>query len=1390
MEQSVLPKELPVVRSFVGHIFRKWKLNALIKKTDAYLASLRYADGEPLAQAMSDEEIRAAIFEHINTGRRADTPLFLWERQKDKAQLQQIRAVLGDIQQRWGSNERLDDPNPTQSPYERKARAVNWWDTEVQIQDDNKVLKVLKMADTAAGVDTTQGQPYFCASEQCRFNIVKDKTVLHVFGIPSKVVATFNQYVVFTHADGYDAETGTQYLLFVDLGTYNGLIGNEDIPVFRLPLKIDEPIRSLTIRDRHLIVNDRFIVQKGYLRQASEMQQVAFNLQANLLSSDSWAKVLPLVDSVQEYFQKTIRNELESVKLEDNGLKEASVLMEKLGDELQSHLDAQKRIKPLTAQEQKDLKEIVETSPADAAIDSLKLYHQRVSQSAVLADIMKQSQDRMRLSRKLAARVRLLGAALVSPRPFASQKIKEALGAWYVRHGEGEKTSMMERVLRLTDRPFVNAGVIAAGLMAAVAPESFHTMISAGLGVSTSILDYVVFCLKGLGEASAAGTSATFAPILDASGALMKQFVNDGAWFRTLVGIPTFIGVLAGLYFVPHVIFNLAQLFRDLKKPGINGFVDRQNKFREAYFARLAADEAEHRHLGENIEFSPEEEKEILSFVDKRKTEIKQRRFFGLLGHKNKDVKSTIEAAAESQNEDLAAAIDASETSAAVQKTLTDSPEDNRSFWAALKSYAFSLPLKMAGTAVKAVKKGARKLPGVASVADATGAYGKGVREFMFSMPSLELTLERWASIWNNWAMWRFATFGFGYVRILGSDVPLYIKFKPLSFAAKLLYPEFMSTVVFRRTGERVIPTEMNGGLRNRAGKLWNRFAQSTAAGLDDQAIGVDPVLVNEYMNSAANWDPRKHLQALEKFEDQIIEVEQQINEVAFRKSLEALTEYMTDKKDLKTLFNSRSLDSITQADIKELSWKSQTFLRAHFESVYNAAMSKFLGDEIDGRVEAKVTREELPVGGDSVAGAEAASIPPAALDEVDPTQAVAQATLHEMKNRLATMQIPANGEIPDYNFDLSAAKSAALAVADQPDHFITAKEAVARGRLSVGNFLRNTKYNLVADYDPVQNKSMARVEKVHRRLQSPGALGRALRAEIAKLFLTVPIDLSFRLLLTAGIFEGSMKPIQDHLFGPNSIFYLSSTSFYMMMASGFFMSMMADAWLKLQQDARQDEMGEFGQIPRGEDAERSFLRWYYKQFSAPENSLMKNWGFSNSLAFWNLPAALANITLFYFMFSGRIDLSLLTAGYILSFGTPISAVHYKIDQAFERAVHYTARGLKDEKWMAHPEVQKLLVPEMQKTRFRFTLFNDIWSNVQGNWLGNIEMIPTSLGPRGMQRAFFGGGLLEEYIVNHALQPMQNAVNGVPVLGHVLKPILKGCEYLLTHGNVDLNLKK
>ena len=1307
MEQSAYPREISVVKTFAGHLYRKWKLNTLLKKTNAYLRAIhRGRMIEPDPVVLTREEIKESIYEHLNDGRRVDTPLFLWNRRADRAQLENCQSVILEIQRTWNYNQQAGIANMTNAEIDTKVRNINWWDVQVQVREGEHFVKTMPMRDTAGGVATGLEQPYFCSQQSCTFSFVKEKTTLNVFGIKSQVVGTFDQFVVFTHSDSYDSATGTQYISFLDLGTYNGLLGNESIPVFRLPLKIDESIRTLAVRDGRLVLNERFFIEREYFDQASEMQQVAFNLTANLIDPDSWQKVIPLVDNVKEFFDKTVAQEIKSKADEREGLRAATVLMQQLGQDLQARLDAQKLMKPMTEKEHYHLGKAMAgagVSDHKEAAERLALYHKRVGDSAALGKLMSQTQERARTSRKFNARLRLLGATLISPRPNASQKIKQALGGWYVRRKIFDSTTGIDRAVKILDRPFVDAGVIGAVALRLAAPESFNTLVDTGLSFGVAITDYMVYALNGIGESFVTASKATFSAIYSPIKSIGNAYIYDGNWWRTAVGVSAFAGFLGALYFVPHFVFNFAQWTKDMRKPDYKGFVDWRVRVNEAYYKRIADEEAVKRSDSEEdasrIEFSPEEEAEIQEWLHERRS---QRERGGGRATANEHQKM-LEAALEQQTREIADAATAGEQSVAVREA-ADQPEQAKSFWWAFKHFAIS-------------------------------------------MPSLELTLERWAAIWNWYASWRFTTLGFAYVHVMGSDIPVWpLKLKPLALTMRLLYPEFLSTSIFKNDHKGAVPSEMNGGLRSRCTRLYQRMCNLHSA------------------SGQAMADPKKQLRALEAFEDQIIKAEEQISEVAFRSALAQLPKFLNSPKDLKALFNSKSLNTITQKDILALSWSSKTFLRAYFESVYEAGMNKYLSEMLAAHDEATTA---------------AISTPSAETPRADVR------TLKQLKERMVRAQA-VNGPAANFGFNIDTARNAALAVTGSADHLERARDAVKRGQLSWSNFAMNNKFDLVSDFDPKQNPSMDRVAVVHKRLQSPGALGRALRAEISKLKLTLPIELSFKLLLSAGVVEGAMVPIQKEMFGENSTFYLSHTSFYMMMASGFFMSIMADAWLKLQEDARQDDMGEFGKIPQGEDATRGFMQWYHKQFFAEKNSLMANWAFSNYVSFWNLPAGLANISLFYFMFSGRIDLSLLFSGYAIAFGTPFSALHYKVDQAFERAAHYAARGIKDPKWLAHPEVQKFLIPEMQRYRDHFTVYKDIYANVSGNLINNWEMIPTAYGTRGLTRALLGGGLLEEYIVNGALQPMQTAVAGVPVLGPVMTPLLQGCELILTNGNPDL----
>jgi hypothetical protein len=616
----------------------------------------------------------------------------------------------------------------------------------------------------------------------------------------------------------------------------------------------------------------------------------------------------------------------------------------------------------------------------------------------------------------------------------------------------------------------------------------------------------------------------------------------------------------------------------------------------------------------------------------------------------------------------------------------------------------------------------------------------------VFSYPAMGLTLSHCARIWNWFAGVRYSSISFLTARDLGLkyEIPVFIRPKPMTLAVRLLYPDFFNTTVAKRGPKLTVPTELNGGLRAWGARdaVW---LKESLFGKSSERRAVEEDIERE-------WTLSELKAASEAFESGILDVEDAIFRAAFETAIGRLADFISENDQTVALFKDRPLKSAFERRVRELPAQIRTFIRLYTEEIYGRTMHDYLHGEIQR------------------------------MEEGSGEIQVSSRTLAQLKAHLVRFRKTASGT---ERFEPDQALTLARAHLHDEALFQSIARQARRGEWSLHNWLVNRKYNVIGDFDPEQNESMARFAVVQERLKSPNALDRAVRSEFSKLLVTMPLDLAFKLFLSAGILEGAFKPIQNVFWGTNSVAYFSRDSMYMGMASGFVMSMFADGWVKILEDARQDDLGGFGTIPKGQDAS-SFFRWFRKQFADRSNSLLANWSYANTLVFWNLPSALVVTGVFQYLFAGRVDLSLIFAGYVVAFATPLAAFYYKVDQAFERAVDFAARDIPDERWLAHPDVQRLINKEKQYYRNRFQFLTDIYTNVQINWLHNVEVIPTGLGTRGFVRSILHGYMMEELIVNKLLNPVRSVGTGIPVLGKVIDAISGACEHLLTNGNTDL----
>lgn len=1082
-------------------------------------------------------------------------------------------------------------------------------------------------------------------------------------------------------------------------------------------------------------------------------------------------------------------------------------------------------------------------------VERVQAYHDQIAKSRMLEKMLADSQKELRLSRKLQARLRLAMAAMTAPNPHRSQSIMEALTRWGVkRELVTNPGDPLAAIIKVLDRPVINGGIIAAAVLATTVPESMHVATDMGLTLGNALANYTVGLVGGMAEATQAAFQKSTELIYNASAA-KRQYYDNGNGYKTFVGLSAFIAAMASVWFIPNALINIKAFRKDLRqyrrdfakyqddvrqgradapKPEYVDMFSWSQRRQRALDQKLSAEAVVKRDV--NTPFTAEDDATVTRVLDAEAERIKSRRLFTRLKRAAKSAtervalsyqraKQLITPAMEQQTEAMMDAAAEAEKSPAVDHAETRSPEEHKGFWNIIQQRAL----------VKSIVGGAKSLFRLgkpvdqnAEAEDATDApeaqaaaeaaescdasenapqrtwreKATGLRSMFFSYPAMQCTLESMAHTWNTYMLLRFGIMSWKTVNIYGTRIPYMIAPRPISMATMLLYPNFMQTVAIRREGRTTFPTELNGGYarpfttRSRAEGRARDFIEYDLTKEHPELAGVD---------ASAVWDSKRYLELLKKFEDEIIDVEAKINEMAFRQALGALTRELKNPngrlhniEDMRKLMINPNIRHVASPEVRELTWKTQTFLRVYHETIYNKAMAAFLEKAVLKET-AKPTIEETV----AVTSADEAEATELGLNasEVATVQASAdvkaERTALALKDRILALRTVNKDQPLEFKFDLNEAEAVATAeLSDDSNAVEEGLAAVGRGRLYSGNVVGDMRNRMISAYDPQQesNKSLTRVATVHKMLQSPGAITRAVRSEITRLLISVPLELATKLLLTAAVFSGSLMPIQDVAFAKYALFYLSIQTFYGDIMYRFVMKMLAESWTKLQDDSRQALSGAFDRRVRGEDARRSYLRYYMKQLQEPENSYWANFKNYVNISFWNIPAAFVNIQLFTYIFSGfmRVDLSYQVAGFALMLVWHNEVIPRWFEQAFERSMPYLLRDLPEERLMAHPQAFAKTRDIAQSMRTRFSIFHDVIATVLTQFRAQLLYVSAGGMSRRAMRAITGGHLIEERLVLNVIEPLKGVTGELPKLARVADPILETCRSLLTKGNIDL----
>ena len=269
-------------------------------------------------------------------------------------------------------------------------------------------------------------------------------------------IAKYGHYIVFITKD-HIYEDHLQ-LSFIDLSYFQSTLGEEEgyPAIFQMPVPLNSPLRSLTVEEGLLKVND-YEISREMLDEFGYLQAITWNIQANLIRSETFEEMSPFIDSFLESIessQQTIRNTLitntRPSMTKFNTPQQLNMFQQQLRGAIET---ARNSVKKINNEEHK-----AQTAwEASQRITADYLVEHQLAQTRMQNALQLQTE-----ARKFLGRARILFERLKMPRPAEGGSIRQALAfvLGSLRGPNGQKAwQFKEGVLQLIHNPKLKFGV-------------------------------------------------------------------------------------------------------------------------------------------------------------------------------------------------------------------------------------------------------------------------------------------------------------------------------------------------------------------------------------------------------------------------------------------------------------------------------------------------------------------------------------------------------------------------------------------------------------------------------------------------------------------------------------------------------------------------------------------------------------------------------------------------------------------------------------------------------------------------------------------------------------------------------------------------------------------
>ena len=1175
-------------------------------------------------------------------------------------------------------------------------------------------------------------KPINVETNELGFLIQYDNHKLYQFRGDIEDVIFDGQYVMFLDKKGIDAESNKQFVYFIDLKRYQFSLGNTQLPVFKLPIELEngEPISKInrTFNKISLLDDNGGAIFKAKMSQIDELidiQRIGFNLTVSLSDPATYEQTALLVGELTKNFLKAseaaVDGRINSLKTGatqgkiwkefynniNNNLKVQSKRKPKVKDEiLQNNFSDKARKKLRKSAYDEDL-------PDDELAVKMKAFAKQESEEALekiyvpekIQLMLGNMKNSLVSQRKFYNRLRLLWTRLTLPKPLGASKIRDGL-LDMVHIFSAKDHVLKKRYFSLGIRKMIHSRFIKTTITLSTLsllgygishPEETAKFLYSTMGISKT---YAQFAFGHVAD-TIGGTAYHAKESMSQITAGLKPSVLKSAYFSGdnfaklkigMTALATFIYTAIG---TPHIIVNTNKLVRDLSKELIKNdnplhIVQAAKKLKNVF--------AQQNYVTNPIRSGANITKTSLmaikDVVFHPITSTKE--FFSVVNQDRKRFVSAFikrEAEVEKNYQELLV-MNEKERQEKLIGDITFTQEENDQ----IKKIIDMEVVKGEGGPIFRIGKRLKSvfhlvtLNRFAGTTKEVETFGKAFTHFLFSFASFTNSGIAYAKIWNSWFIFRSFVL------------------RPVAATKLMLYPKLFRTV----TNDSITPSKTNGAMLNRL--EWIQLKKFYKQ-LDGEA-----------------------LKELAKAEEILLDAEVKLHDNAMKKSFVALGKYLKNQKDLQMITEvGFDLKNVGDKNIDKLSKKAQKFFHYYFDETLAESMKEYLKT-----VDIQIMNFDMR----------------------------SFKTVKEVKAKLSS-----SAKTLEPLSDDDAKRIVQKVVSTNREIFEKcSKDADKFWEFSIKNLKILSSHKMFGKIAPQNNLQVNRFMQVERLLKDPGAMVRAVRQMIVGNIIDKPMELSFAFLFLAGqqILPGVdydlFRPIQDSLWGPNSVFYLSREVFGVGFAYGVVSGVFADVWMKLQMDAQNEN--NFGKhIPR-KFKEKGFLSYYAKQLVNPQNSWWKCQSHYIKIIWSNMPAAFVNMAAIGLIFRGRIDLDMYIVGYMFSYLTPISGITQKIEQTFELATDWYSRNF-TRRMKASPVVQKHISKKIARARAIYNIPYKIYENFLGYFLGIFEQGANAVhGSRAMSRIIFFDYTPSELLASLMIKIKGSAVGGVPGVKRTCNAVL------------------